>query len=690
MDPTREPPPTRGAEEDEGRWEDLVAGLLIDDPAFSAHSQGGVPRDAAAQPRGRSARMMRPPQRSPRASPGVSPGSGVARSASPYERDHPYERGYARSASPYERGQLGDGYYYQAHVAAPGSYSSGRRELPPNPNIYYHHSHSPSPARPVRGEGYYDYSSNSSSASAGGGGGGTGGLRMGMGLGMGLGGTGGGGGSLNRDIETVRQQFDDYGDFGPSSHSYDPFAPPGGGGRFSTQSIQQHYLDASDTESVEDIWHDRMGAMARKDVQQDGETSYTSRTLFVRNISSNTEDSELVDLFGSYGDIRDMYCACKYRGFVMISFYDERAAASAKECLQGKSLRRRKMDIHFSIPKENQVDAAILLVFNMDHNMPNTIISSLFQAFGVIKGIKSLHSEVMRSEVGSEERTTVRMIEYFDERHSAAAMKALNGSEVWNRKLKIEFGSQGCRIHNLAPVRQVSGLGGEIPPPSPAPAPAPASLPVPLPGRGYAQQQSRRHQYQESSGGSSSRGKKKTHFSLNLQHIAEGKDKKTTVMVRNIPNKYTQKMLLKEIDAELKGKYDFFYLPIDFKNKCNVGYAFMNLTDPLWILKLHEKFNGRRWSHFNSGKICEITYARIQGKQALILHFRHSSLMQVDESCQPLLLNEKQEVEEIFASQSGYHKGKSEAESPPDRNTKGKSDESPISSSPENEPVVVM
>ena len=64
--------------------------------------------------------------------------------------------------------------------------------------------------------------------------------------------------------------------------------------------------------------------------------------------------------------------------------------------------------------------------------------------------------------------------------------------------------------------------------------------------------------------------------------------------------------------------------------------------------------------------------------------------MQVDESCQPLLLNEKQEVEEIFASQSGYHKGKSEAESPPDRNTKGKSDESPISSSPENEPVVVM
>jgi len=35
-------------------------------------------------------------------------------------------------------------------------------------------------------------------------------------------------------------------------------------------------------------------------------------------------------------------------------------------------------------------------------------------------------------------------------------------------------------------------------------------------------------------------------------------------MIRNIPNKYTQKMLLEEIDEIFKGLYDFFYLPIDF------------------------------------------------------------------------------------------------------------------------------
>ena len=36
-------------------------------------------------------------------------------------------------------------------------------------------------------------------------------------------------------------------------------------------------------------------------------------------------------------------------------------------------------------------------------------------------------------------------------------------------------------------------------------------------------------------------------------------------MIRNIPNKYTQKMLLQKINENHKDKYDFFYLPIDFK-----------------------------------------------------------------------------------------------------------------------------
>ena len=58
-------------------------------------------------------------------------------------------------------------------------------------------------------------------------------------------------------------------------------------------------------------------------------------------------------------------------------------------------------------------------------------------------------------------------------------------------------------------------------------------------------------------------------------------------MIKNIPNKYTQRMLLQTLDRTYDGTYDFFYLPIDFKNRCNVGYAFLNFKDYKTIVKFH-------------------------------------------------------------------------------------------------------
>lgn len=53
----------------------------------------------------------------------------------------------------------------------------------------------------------------------------------------------------------------------------------------------------------------------------------------------------------------------------------------------------------------------------------------------------------------------------------------------------------------------------------------------------------------------------------------------------------------------MKGKYDFLYLPIDFKNKCNVGYAFINMIVPEHIPSLVERFDNRKWDKFNSEKV---------------------------------------------------------------------------------------
>lgn len=74
-------------------------------------------------------------------------------------------------------------------------------------------------------------------------------------------------------------------------------------------------------------------------------------------------------------------------------------------------------------------------------------------------------------------------------------------------------------------------------------------------------------------------------------------------MVKNIPNKYSAKTLLQDLNIEFKDKFDVVYLVIDFDNNCNMGYAFINFIDPLYIVHFYEKFNGKSWRRFNSFKV---------------------------------------------------------------------------------------
>lgn len=122
---------------------------------------------------------------------------------------------------------------------------------------------------------------------------------------------------------------------------------------------------------------------------------------------------------------------------------------------------------------------------------------------------------------------------------------------------------------------------------------------------------------------------------IDLDRITRGIDTRTTIMIKNVPNKYTQQMLMEYIDATHLSRYDFFYLRIDFQNRCNVGYAFVNFIDPIDLVTFAQKRVGTRWNRFHSDKICDISYANIQGKEALIDRFRNSSVMDEDPSYRP-------------------------------------------------------
>ena len=109
---------------------------------------------------------------------------------------------------------------------------------------------------------------------------------------------------------------------------------------------------------------------------------------------------------------------------------------------------------------------------------------------------------------------------------------------------------------------------------------------------------------------------------LNLDDIVTGKDIRTTVMIRNIPIKYTDQILANDLN-EFNGKYDCLYMPYDYEKNGNKGYAFINFVNPLHILYFYEKFNGKKWIHFESSKICELNCAHFQGINEIQKHAKN-------------------------------------------------------------------
>ncbi|XP_050365623.1 protein terminal ear1 homolog [Argentina anserina] len=82
------------------------------------------------------------------------------------------------------------------------------------------------------------------------------------------------------------------------------------------------------------------------------------------------------------------------------------------------------------------------------------------------------------------------------------------------------------------------------------------------------------------------------------------------------------------LEPSKKSEFDFLYLPMDFKefwkNKriSNLGYAFVNFTSSDAALKFYEQFHKFEWPVPENRKICVITCAKTQGKEALTKRFK--------------------------------------------------------------------
>jgi len=101
----------------------------------------------------------------------------------------------------------------------------------------------------------------------------------------------------------------------------------------------------------------------------------------------------------------------------------------------------------------------------------------------------------------------------------------------------------------------------------------------------------------------------------------------TTIMIRNIPNRYTRRMLIRELgNLGFAGTFDFLYTPIDKGTLCNVGYAFVNFTNAQWAARCMETLENYSFKKQRKarGKIASISIAHIQGLEANVKHYENT------------------------------------------------------------------
>ena len=120
------------------------------------------------------------------------------------------------------------------------------------------------------------------------------------------------------------------------------------------------------------------------------------------------------------------------------------------------------------------------------------------------------------------------------------------------------------------------------------------------------------------------RSKKKS-FSISLEKIENGEDKRTSVMIKNLPSSITKEHF-KTILGDV-GNINYVYLPFDKKKNKYLGFAFVNVVNSKTLIQIHNKLYGKKLDNYQMKKNIEICYSKVQGKNELIQMFSKNKMM---------------------------------------------------------------
>ena len=104
-------------------------------------------------------------------------------------------------------------------------------------------------------------------------------------------------------------------------------------------------------------------------------------------------------------------------------------------------------------------------------------------------------------------------------------------------------------------------------------------------------------------------------YFISLEKIENGEDKRTSVIIKKIPNNLTKENMKQILEGI--GNINYLYLPFDKVINRNLGFAYVNVVNYKNIINLYHRLKEYKFDNMELNQQMEVYYSKVQGKNNL-------------------------------------------------------------------------
>ncbi|CAA7264776.1 unnamed protein product [Cyclocybe aegerita] len=242
-------------------------------------------------------------------------------------------------------------------------------------------------------------------------------------------------------LPNSQQPYYQNSNYADSTPAHFPPQPTGYGHGYPKYEDGPGYDDENDRGNRRPFKKDREDKVHDSIIEERIQREKPCRTLFIRNIKYETPSEDVRRIFEEHGEIKTFFDLISTRGMVFVTYFDLRAAERARERLQGSEISGRPIDVHYSLPRDDQKgpdrEKNQQLQGTLQVSLRNSVsgqsiddneVRRKFQQFGDVKSVRP---------VG--DRIDSRYVEFYDTRACSEAHDRLRHQGLQDGVMEIAF-----------------------------------------------------------------------------------------------------------------------------------------------------------------------------------------------------------------------------------------------------------